>query len=400
MTDIVQVPYLQVLRNGTPIPDVYSVSTSHGYSQAIAEAHVRVPHIDAIVPWDVIEIRVGLGADADEAEANAATRFKGLYVQTTRDLYPTALDLVCKGYLVKGQIYRLSSHAGLDLTGSAGDHHGETDQGYIYVLFKLCGLTPDVAIDTSGDIVVAASGDYPALDLKGTGILMGGNQPTDQGYGAHGAFLMRYGETSFDWIQRIDAISLGYRTFDSIDGKIARYLISAIPSGAPDFEFIEGVDIERATLSDTFLDAKDYVAVAGYADGVSESDSAHVHHQHYEARGFNPYFYYGESGTFGVVPVALSITSPMLERSVASDPGQGITCQQVAEWLLAENNVRRLSVPLITPRGDAIKPGDTIRIHSPYMLGLTSHLFWVQDVALQLDETGRFQQTLTGIGVA
>jgi hypothetical protein len=76
----------------------------------------------------------------------------------------------------------------------------------------------------------------------------------------------------------------------------------------------------------------------------------------------------------------------------------GITPQAVADWLLAELNVRRLRVNLTTHRDDNIAPGATIAIASPTRLGISQN-FWVQEVACEINRQNQFSQNLVCIGV-
>ena len=109
------------------------------------------------------------------------------------------------------------------------------------------------------------SGEDVYTGIGGTGIVLG---TVSHGRG----FDWLEGESGTSFIERLDSICLGYRTYDTFDGTIVRTQIAGSPAVTADYTFTEGVDIYRATESTTILEARNRVIVAGFPgyDGKHE----------------------------------------------------------------------------------------------------------------------------------
>jgi hypothetical protein len=88
----------------------------------------------------------------------------------------------------------------------------------------------------------------------------------------------------------------------------------------------------------------------------------------------------------------------MIERTLESDPGEGISCENVAtNFVLPEVDREMIRVSSIkTPRDDLFAPGQTHQIDSD-LLGLSDEKVWLFGVTRECD--GRwFVQTMDYIG--
>src|SRR4029434_11358608 len=85
------------------------------------------------------------------------------------------------------------------------------------------------------------------------------------------------------------------------------------------------------------------------------------------------------NGPDGYPTVTASFTSPLLEKDAIADAGAVLSCEAVANHLLAEANCVRDTLEFATPRDDLLGPGQTIHVHSP-RLGLTdvTRHYWLQ----------------------
>jgi hypothetical protein len=205
--------------------------------------------------------------------------------------------------------------------------------------------------------------------IGGTGTLMGTVAP--------GEFTWNENETALEYIQRIDSISLGYRTFESAAGQIYRTQISSRPSGSPDFTFTEGVDIREGHSGRTVQEAYNAARVGGYAVGDFPFQG-----------GANP-------------DRVFSFTSSMIERRAEISGGDGISCEAVALYWLGELNREVVRLTMVTPRADLIGPGQVHLVQAAGgaagRLGIGEKL-WVQRVDVELAASGQFSQSITYIG--
>jgi hypothetical protein len=103
-------------------------------------------------------------------------------------------------------------------------------------------------------------------------------------------------------------------------------------------------------------------------------------------------------GPDGYRVVATSFASPMIEKSLRSDPHvteDVQSCQNVADYLLGESNAVLDTLEFSTPRDDLLGPGQTIHLTSE-RLALTDpdRHYWLQHLDVELDERGAFTQRL------
>jgi hypothetical protein len=352
-------PYLQVAVDGTPLPDVLSASVRLSATGRIASATVEVTALPAgILPWAAVVITLGA------SQATAAVRFTGYFVAESTRLYPKSVTLNCQGKLAKAQLYE--NPAALDLSNGGA---GATDEVLISTLLYYCRLA---GAWTPADAPTAMTG------IGGTGKLLG-TRAKDR------AFSWFAGASGISFIDVLDGVCLGYRTYDTFDGTIRRTQLTTIPSATAVATFTEHVDILEATESATILQASNRVAVQGFAGMQNNAPIS------YTAQAANPYLVDGGVQWY----VSSNLGSSTIEKQYATDAGNGLSCEEVANWLLAERNRYRETVELMTPRDDVIQPGDTIAVDSPTRLGLASRKLWVDGVSIRIEEQGAFSQAFT-----
>jgi hypothetical protein len=122
------------------------------------------------------------------------------------------------------------------------------------------------------------------------------------------------------------------------------------------------------------------------------------------ASEFAPYLPPGlPDGPEGFPCITYAFSSPLIEKSTIAqtDPdgnplGDVLSCEAVAQLLLAERNCVVDTLTFSTPRDDVLAPGQAIHLHSP-RLGITDagQHYWLQHLEVTLDERGAFTQRLT-----
>lgn len=349
MTVHVRIPYCQVTIDGQVVSNVLSASGTLDYGQRTGQATVSVPFTPAWARFkSLVVIRVG--GDI----TTAAVRFVGFITRFSAKQYPMQTDIICKGPLFFASTDMNNDPAGIDLSAGGA---GQTDQAIVAFLLHEAGL----------DAYVGA--------LGGTGKTLG-TVATDQ-------YRWPYGVRALDMIDQIDTISLGYRTFETFGGTIVRSQITAQPGATAAATFTEGVDMEAECTSDaTIEDIYNEVQVTGYAPSGGTQFN-------YTLEQSNPYIPNGVE--------TQQLSSPLLESSTTG--GAGISCQEVAEYLLPVVNRGLLGVTCQTPRDDVVGPGMTIAVNAIARLGVNQNL-WVQGMHWEYTQAGSFYQVFTCLGYA
>lgn len=349
MTAHVRTPYCQVLIDDQPVTNVLSASGSLDYGQRIGQATISVPFTPAWAGFrSKVEIRVG--GDI----STAVVRFAGFILRFSAHASPMTTDIVCKGWLYFATTDMNNDPAGIDLSGAGA---GQTDQAIVAFLLHEAGLDAFVG------------------SLGGTGKTLG-TVATDQ-------YRWAFGQSALDCIDQFDTVCLGYRTFETFGGTIIRTQITAAPGATAAATFTEGVDMEAESTSDaTIENIKNQVQVTGYTDNTG----AQFNYTLFQA---NPNIPDGAD--------TQQLSSPLLESS--NTGGAGLSCQEVAEYLLPVVNRGLETVLCQTPRDDVIGPGMTIAIDAVGRLGVRQNL-WVQGMAWNYTDKGSFFQQLTCLGYA
>lgn len=349
MSGVIRTPYLRVTCDGQEVTNRLSASWTLGYDLRIGEATIVVPFSP---PWSKYYSYIVIEAGANQA--TSAVRWSGFIVEFDSTSYPGAVALICRGPLYFADLDQCDAAAGIDLSAAGA---GQTDQAIVAFLLFEAGLAA-----------------YHGT-LGGTGKTLG-TLAKDQ-------YLWPLGQSALAMIDAIDQISLGYRTFETTGGSIIRTQITANPGTTPAATFTDGVDIlAESTNQQSVMSIKNAVAITGYNDPATGAQFS------YNLQQANPYIING-------VRVE-SLSSPLIESSTTG--GTGVSCQEVAEWLLPEVNRGLDTLSLATPRDDNVGPGSTIAVNDLQRLGLNQNL-WVQRVQGSFDASG-FTQHFTCLGAA
>jgi len=350
-------PSLTVTVNGTPVTDVVSASVQLSLNAQIATAQVEVNVQPTILPYD--EVIITLGASA----ATAAVRFTGYFLELRRTLYPQRVTLLCSGKLVLASLHENETELDLSDGGT-----GATDEVMVSTLLYHAGLS---GTWTPADAPTALTG------IGGTGKTLGT-------VAKDAAFTWFAGASPMAFITVLDGVCLGYRTYDTFDGTIKRTQLVMIPGITSVATFTEHVDIAVAQGNRTILELSNRIVVTGFPglDGATPIT--------YTAEASNPFLQVSGVPWY----VTSNLGTGTIERENTADAGDGLSCEEIANWLLAEKNRYREMVELTTPRDDLIAPGDTITVVAPTRLGIDSQRYWVESVNCEITEEGAFSQTL------
>lgn len=372
---------------------VISASCSFGYDQRTSTATIRLSNPPANVALQPLKTKVVL-ALSDSPQLRAAD-FEGLLVEVDPTLYPHSIDLLCRGPLVLAEKYTCpptdpsghlspGSFGGLDLSfGGLGDK----DENMVRNVLQALGLyNPGLAPSGSpysdfGVFVGESDGSHPTSYGGGTGTTLGTVAPEQ--------FVWAWDQTGMAFIEQLDEICLGYRTYENAAGSIVRTIVNPYAGSTSALNpFTEGVDISLGTGQETILDAYNQVNVTGYKSAAAASPF------HATVNQSNPLL-------TGLVTYQES--SQMVERSASGDPGSGLAAQDVATYLLKQLNRELYKFTLTTPRADTIYPGMTIQILPSATTGVAPRLglsgyYFVQNVTRGIDQHGAFTQQLVVLG--
>ena len=353
--------------NGSTLDNVLSFRYALGYDEPVGSAQIT---LGGWTSPGVLLQTSSLGTYFDDVSISVdnIVRWSGIFLQWDYSLFPRQVTMQCKGRLEYANRFKLPIEAvrvedkGLlleDLTGSSS----ATDQAIVQAVLDYIGLS------------------------RGTVTPLGGS---GRNYGtiANQEFVWAVNESALSYIQKIDGVSAGYRTFETANGVIFRTEISSRPSGSPDLTFTEGVDIKEASSSRSVQNAYNGVRIEGYSVGDYLDPRVWL-----EIDG-NPFMDTSN-------PQIYSYGNPMIERRAESSTGEGMSCERMAEFWLGELNREIVTVQMTTPRSDLIGPAQIHLIQGPggqaYRIGVGEPL-WVQRVEGTLDQSGAFSQTMQYIG--
>lgn len=358
--------------SGGSFTNILSAHVSLGFDARVGTATIVTPIVPGCGQDDEVTIDMGV------VGSNVITRFVGLVRDFQYSYVPRGVATVLRGRLTRAAEYENWEDPTLvggltidDLTGSP--------------------------TATASDIVQAA------LDKAGVSYSGGNIDGTSTVYGSiyddafvwhNGANesnpdIQEAGETALSYIERYDEIdaefSSGhggrYRTFESLGGVVYRFLVGGRPRNSNDFTFTETVDILDGAFSRSTDDYRNYFVVTGYDPGD----------------GFGPLF-------FATTPPGSNRTyrfsSPMLERSEDSDPGDGMSCETVANAISLDYNREIVKGWITTFRDDEIGIAQTHLVQAPGgavdRLGVGEPL-WVQSLDITVDDQG-FTQRIGYLG--
>jgi hypothetical protein len=363
----------------------YAVTCSFGFDQHQAEATVRRTGGGAVAVNYWSRVQISMGATPG---AGAALRFAGYVVPIDNQAYPVDNVLQCKGVLYRAAWVRNLASGG---TRMAPATVGAPDEDQVMAILDACGVP------------------YTASHIGGTGKALGSvfidtATPLD-----NGPFVWEEGQAGLDYIERLDQISVpdagggAYRTVESLGGDVFRIPVSTLPAAVAEFSFTEGVDVLEARITRDPAGAANRVTVTGAPSPENFETVPNSLTVRFGAQCkfsvvsvFAPYLPAGlPAGPSGHPEVAYAFASPMIEKSTIAQPGDVISCQAVADYLLGEYNTVVDTLEFSTPRDDLLGPGQTVHLDSP-RLGLTDpeRHYWVQHLEVTLDERGAFTQRL------
>lgn len=343
MPAITRVTNLDATVGGTNIANAYGARVSLGYDMSYGTCSVDVAgDFPGGNFFDDLNIFV-LGEHW----------FSGILTQVDYRLYPKSVTLQGKGRLWFLDKTRppddVDPQEGLFLEDFAGAP-AASDETIVAAVLGIAGL------DTNGG------------SIGGTGRIMGTIAPEE--------WAWKPKESALSYVQRIDQVSAGYRTFESTGGSIFRSQVSTFPDGGADMTFQEGVDISEATNSRSYQESYQAVRVSGYAIGDF----------------FEPRVWIAGSGSN-----IFTFQSGMIERRAEASEGEGMSCETMANYWLNELDRVLVKLQMTTPRNDNIGPGQVHNIQAGDRLGQSGSL-WVQRVDKEYSPDGSIKQTMTYIG--
>jgi hypothetical protein len=396
---------LSVVFDGVTLTDVLSAFCRSGWKQQVPEATVFVAEnpFPGSQPYDAgVTITI-----------NSVDRFVGVFRRYDYSLWPRALGLVFRGYLVRALEYQ---------------NHDDPEHVGGLLLQDLMG-SPTA---TDADVVIAAlnrAGINGGLtgsgaNIGGTGVTWG-SRSLMNGF----AYLWRSGtntnlfvptaaagQSALEYIQGWDKVSAVYtgptdpvgffRTYETVNG-VYRALIGGRPRGSLDVPaFTEGIDIEAGATSSRLYPLANAAYVSGADFGLAGYNP--VRNMTFDTAGGitgNVGAFLGQSNNPFQAP-GLSITydfsSPMIEWGTEGESGMiGMSCERVGNALLADLNRETVTIRFRTTRDDLVLPGYTILVRgpggAPGNLGIGENL-WVDEVTIGVAEDASVYQEITATG--
>ncbi len=344
---IVRNPRCQIWVDGILLPIYLDVTMTRGLDTAMATAEISVPHPlpDYVKYWSKIQIVAGTGAaDPENGVKGMTTRFTGFVTSFSYQLWPPARVIHCQDVLViASQTY----------TPEEMDLHGLTDQQAVQQVLSGCGYNENTWQGVTDD--------------SGTGTILADIEEAQ--------LFWELGETALAAIQKIDEVSLGWRTYATAGGAIVRTLVDTNPNKAtPMWSFGEGVDILDGSLETETIDPAQEITVEGF-DGTATSST-------------NP-----ADDPFNWMNNSYWIRFLFLQ-TVARGSGT-INPQDIAAYILSQVSKRILKVTFTTHLDLLFQAQEVVGITSEKLE--IDQQFWVQSVQLHCAADGSFSQTISGI---
>ncbi len=360
-------PAVRILIDGREVPSstIIEVHGSHGWSLRTSEATVQLLSIPS---WCALgsTIRIECGP----LLAQRWPRFCGFIVDYDRSHYPEEIGLVCRGPLHLAEITANHLEDGTDLSNSGSGRTIEWIEGTI---LDACGLS---------EADLAAKGWTRYLEPSGG---------TLYGTIADDKWIWQKDEFGLDRLHAIYRVLLGRRLYEMMGGHIKAATITTIPTAVPVFTLTEGVDIAPgAKCQELTGEVRNRIEVTGYDPGGGVGPA------YYAADGYNPYL-----AKVGVDYLTEPVSSDLIERETTVEAGEGVSCQEVAEWQLGERNRLPVKLTIPTPRGDWFDSDTVIAVEGNEHLHYSSAVdgnCWIQRVDWGFGRTGKWGQVLTAIG--
>lgn len=354
------------LADPTTITNVLAAHTSVGVDSAVADASFVVPTLGDLhgaAAWHIVSLQLSAGG-------GTPVPWCGYITDIDQGLYPRAVAVTCKGFLIRAEMQANRTPGGLlPLAPLPG---GNQDDLLVNVILGQCGLV------------------MPPLSLQINGC------GRTFGTVAREPFRWAEGETGLSYIQRLDEVSfqafsgswMAYRTFDDVGGYIKRTPIDAVPGVSAAATFTEGVDIFTGSGQQSVLPIRNQVNATGFDPG--------------DGTGAVQYSAAVASSYIPTPPqyVTLQLSNPMIERATEASAGLGMSAEAVCNGLLYQWNRLQKRVAFTTPRDDHLGVAATIAVATPGgsadRLGMVG-TFWLQHIDRDIDARGTFTQSLVAI---
>jgi len=369
-------------------PQCLDVTIRLGYDLRVSECEITLTSLATTVAyWDALVIHAGTHSTGGDTasdiagQANGIKRFDGYVTDINFDDWPNSVKLKGNGPLVLAQrmVVQADSEAlhasltvaealaipskydapGIDMSANPDTNAPWTDADMVTWVLGQCGL----------------AGRIDAKGIGGTGHILG-SLAFDQ-------FVWRRGQSALSFIEDLEKVCLGFRTFEVLGGTIARANTSPrAPFELTVYTFLEGTDVgfdaAQATLGWSALEIRNRAVVQGYDAGGGPEVAVVI----------------GAVSTLppGILYDSIELSSPMIENSFTADGGTGLACDEVANWLLAERAYPILEGPVPTWRDDPFSPGQVIYLNAPALA--VNQSMWLKAVEIRVTSDS-FTQTLT-----
>jgi hypothetical protein len=452
---LIRTPTCILLVDGIDVPAL-AFTASFGFDRHYSEASVTVGPTSVPTYWSVIELYADAiprlsptlrfrgrlrrqprdlwpkgGTLACAGNLYRAALYKNtaplFTIPGTGTIWPGGTDMV--GTLLTGTVAKAAGSATLTGTGttflgdlSVGDvlavRGGTTERRTITAIASNTSLTVDTAYeyDATGQpywrlgvtdetqvkaVLTKANVPFTPANIGGTGTVFG-TQRWDFDLSHTGPFTWPDQEPGLTYTNRIDEVSLAqdaggnwgqYALVETLAGDIFRVLVTSNPQlvGDADFTLVEHVDLLEGSTSDHDVDHVANRIITEPADPLAFGSTINQ----YVLAAPSPYLPADvPNGPDGYPEILYSHPqNAMLEKRLTADPGEGMSAEKMAQYLLARLNTELVTAEIVTHRDDLFGPGQTHMVDSPTRLGITQRM-WLRSLSIQLTEEGVFTQRL------
>jgi hypothetical protein len=400
-----QQPQLVVTINGSNVPHILNATITYGLDIGTSEATIEMTEVPIINDYSKFStVQVFCSAGNLTQVGGPPLRFTGVYLRTEATLDPHIWRMRCKGNLYRAELYRQASFIQPYPYGSAGMTPAFLNQLGIPVgLYPWAntGFTSKLRADvqalvqflinastapTDQQYVLAALQRVPGLVVNGADI---GGTGKQFGILSYLDLVWPPYRSALEQVHQLDAVCLGYRTFESLGGRIVRSQIFGYPSSVADTTFTEGIDIWSGQGSRSVEQLINGTFVEGSQSPIVSAGMLFDYIQ--QSNPFEP----------SSNPVIEQFQSPLIDTSsVTSSAGinvNSLSTYDVALWRLSERNRELVNYSLVTFRDDLLFPGRSIALNTPHM-AITEPV-WMQRVEVRVSaDPVLFQQTIYGLG--
>lgn len=341
-------PVCKVMIDGRELFPWFEVTMTRGLDQPMATCEITVPHPlpDWVKLWSRVQIIAGAGPAGDTKTWGAQVRFTGYINTFSTQLWPPAKILHCQ-----------------DVLWIAANSYWPEEVSFLYE-------TDGHAVES----ILATIGYDDHVYHPGVDSTTGTDQKLDDIEEA--PLSWELGESALEAIQKIDAISLGWRTFATAGGHIVRRLIDTTPLAETSYwEFKEGVDILDGTMDEEIIDPKQEITQTGWDGTTTVSTDPND----------DPFAWW--KNTYW-------IRFEWLKQHY-HHPGEVLIPQERLEWILSQINQRLIRVSFSTFLDMPFAGQEVIKLVSPTLE--VEQQFWVQNVSIQIGVDGSWTQTLAGV---